>query len=407
MCLSFWTRISEHSKSNHRQLALCQTLLPGLLIGLIACGEESSRQETISAAGGEQQGGASGSTLSTEAPIPPVGLVGGNSASTTRKATGGLGAVAQSGASAQKGGSGGKAADKDNKGGSGANTAKTNTGCGTNGGQLRGKTNQTVIAAGMARTFVLYAPSSLDPKRPAPLLIVPHGYTMSGQGMYDITGYHKLADRDGFMVAYPDGQAMYPWYVGTAVCGMGAYASAYTDIDQAFMDEIIKLVDADQCIDKNHIFMSGFSMGGYFSNHNGCINPVIRAIGPHSGGSHDLSTCTNQHRPVILFHFKTDTLIAYSWGQEARDRWIARNGCDATNPDVTQVNGGVCEYYKGCPADGQVAMCSFDVPANASPQAVAGHAWSGGATGVGGNFGIPETESATDLGWAFFKKYAW
>ncbi len=112
--------------------------------------------------------------------------------------------------------------------------------------------------------------------------------------------------------------------------------------------------------------------------------------------------------PVIIFHFKSDSLISYTCGTDARDKWVAHNGCSATSPDVTQVTGGTCEYYKGCPADGQVALCSFDEPTPNGGETITGHAWSGGSRdGTGAGFAMPQTESATEIGWAFFKKYAW
>jgi poly(3-hydroxybutyrate) depolymerase len=138
------------------------------------------------------------------------------------------------------------------------------------------------------------------------------------------------------------------------------------------------------------------------------MNPQFRAAGPHSGGTHDLSSCTNQHRPMIIFHFKSDSLIDYACGTDARDQWIAHNGCSAADPEVKSVMGGSCEYYKDCPADGQVAMCSFDEPSGGAGELIEGHAWSGGSqAGSGAAFAIPQTESATELGWAFFKQYAW
>ena len=134
----------------------------------------------------------------------------------------------------------------------------------------------------------------------------------------------------------------------------------------------------------------------------------IRAIGPHSGGTHDLSSCPVQHKPVIMFHFTSDSLIDYSCATDARDKWVARNGCMPTGPEVRMVNGGMCEYYKGCPADGQVALCSFQEPAGGAGEVPTGHAWSGGSqSGENALAAIPSTESATELGWAFFKEYAW
>lgn len=272
-------------------------------------------------------------------------------------------------------------------------------------GMLRGKSRQTVMAAGVPRSFVYYVPQSLDANKPAPFVIVPHGYTMSGEEMFGITGYDKIADREGFVVAYPDGAGANPWNVGAGICGAGALVNGTGD-DQSFIDAMLEFVAADQCLDASHVFITGFSMGGYFSNESACMNPKIRAGGPHSGGTHDLSGCKNARRPMIIFHFKSDALIDYACGSSARDEWVKRNGCTAAGPDVTVVKGGSCEYYKGCPADGQVVFCSFDEPAGGAGEAITGHAWSGGSN-MNSGFAIPPTENASELGWAFFKKYAW
>jgi poly(3-hydroxybutyrate) depolymerase len=53
--------------------------------------------------------------------------------------------------------------------------------------------------------------------------------------------------------------------------------------------------------------------------------------------------------------------------------------------------------YDGCPADGQVELCTFTGM---------GHCYAGGAASAG-QFSCPTYASATDLQWSFFKKYAW
>jgi polyhydroxybutyrate depolymerase len=285
------------------------------------------------------------------------------------------------------------------------------TGCTGRPGARRGKSNQTVTVGGAARTFVYYAPMGLDANTPAPLVIVPHGSTMSGQEMFDITQYSALADREKFIAIFPDGEggagALAPWNVGSGVCGAGALVGASGN-DQAFVDALIQFADQDLCVDHEHVFMTGFSMGGYFSHETGCLRPTIRAVAPHSGGTHDLSNCASKHKPVIIFHFKSDALISYSCATDARDKWVSHNGCTAAGPDVVAVKGGSCEYYKGCPLDGQVALCSFDEPQGGDGESPTGHAWSGGSkAGTGAFAAISVTESATELGWAFFKKYAW
>lgn len=261
-------------------------------------------------------------------------------------------------------------------------------------GTMRGKVETSVTVDGTTRTFIYYAPTSVEPNRAVPLVISPHGFTMSGEAMYTLTKFKELADREGFVAVFPDGNAI-PWNVGAGISGAGALVNNTTVNDQGFVDAIIKLVEADQCIDKKHVFVSGFSMGGYFSNEIGCVRNDIAGIGPHSGGSHDLSKCTGSIKPVIIFHGDADGLITYDEnGALARDRWVARNGCGA-EVESRKVNGGTCDYNRGCPAHAQVALCHFDGM---------GHAWAGGNGTVNSD---PNRENAAELAWKFWKDYAW
>ena len=273
----------------------------------------------------------------------------------------------------------------------------------------RGESNQMLMAAGLMRTFVYYAPMGLDPNAPVPLVILPHGWLMTGKAMSEITQYEKLADREKVVLIFPDGYDT-AWNVGNPSCGstiVGVLPLPDTD-DQSFIDAVIKFAEDDQCIDTQHIFMTGFSMGGYFSNENGCVRTDLRAVAPHSGGSHDFASCKPGHKPVMILHFNGDGLIPTMCGAEARDRWVQKNGCQKDAPDVKTVKGGKCGYYKGCPADGQVAYCVFEIPSSENGATFPGHAWSGGAKiGDSAQFAIPDTESATELTWAFFKQYAW
>ncbi len=356
-----------------------------------------------SSAGASGSAAAAGAAGTGAAGAPSVGVAGasGTGASGTGASGTGAGGTGASGT----GTSGVGAAAAAGSGGSGGAPATAGA-CTGKSGSKRGKSAQSVMAGGRRRTFVYYAPENLDANKAVPLLIVPHGYTQSGEAMYDITKYPAIADREGFVAIFPDGSSgtTGPWDVGSNVCGNGALVSGSGDDDQMFIDEMIAFASDDQCIDREHIFMSGWSMGGYLSNHSGCLRSDIRAIGPHSAGTHDLGACKTQHKPVILFHFDPDGLIDYSCGVRARDGWVKRNGCSADAPEVTMVKGGKCEHYKGCAPDGQVVFCTFAIPPNHVTDFLAGHAWSGGTAR---SYSIAETESAAELGWAFFKKYAW
>jgi poly(3-hydroxybutyrate) depolymerase len=279
-------------------------------------------------------------------------------------------------------------------------------------GALRGKSTQTLMAAGLERSFIYYAPAELDPDQPTALVIVAHGYGMNAEQMYELTQYSALAEREQFVVIFPNGQdRAAPWNVGNPDCitPQAALPLASGD-DQSFIDALLAFVDRDQCLDQQHVFMTGFSMGGYFTNEIGCTRNDIRAIAPHSSGTHDLSACDGGIKPVLVLHFEGDTLVPYRCGTQTRDRWLQRNGCRADAPEVKTVEGGRCEYYKGCKPGGQVALCSFKNPAGDRSEADAGHAWSGGSKegqAGGARYAIPETASATTLSWEFFERYAW
>lgn len=282
--------------------------------------------------------------------------------------------------------------------------------CGLRAGP-RGMSQRTMMVAGLQRTYIVYLPAGVEPSTPVPLVFVHHGYTMSAQNMYDITGYPALADSEHIAVVFPDGQAGpnslgAPWNVGTNICpSTSGTPPEATGDDFAFLDAMKADVSADQCLDPAHVYVTGFSMGGYFSHHVGCERSDIRAVAPHSGGTHPLDDCPVAKKPIIIFHGTADPLIPDGCDDPAgtpvlgvtpsATAWAAHNGCGTTTTSHA-VNNGTCVTYDGCPADAQVELCTFNAM---------GHCWAGG---LGTNvFSCNNYESATQLEWAFFKQYAW
>jgi polyhydroxybutyrate depolymerase len=275
------------------------------------------------------------------------------------------------------------------------------TPCGTR-TDRRGETTRTVDAGGLTRRYHVYLPAHADRSRPLPLVYVHHGYTMSGNLMIGVTRYEQLADEEGIAVVFPDGQGgalslEAPWNVGDGVCRSYEIITPNASGDDfAMLDAIRADVSADQCIDERRVYVTGFSMGGYFANQAGCMRSDVRAIAPHSGGTHDLAGCTGGVKPVILFHGTADPVIPTSCGRDAAAAWAAHNGC-ATTKTSRDVQGGNCERYDGCPAGGQVELCTFTLM---------GHCWAGGPL-LSGIYACPPYADATRLEWEFFKAYAW
>jgi polyhydroxybutyrate depolymerase len=228
----------------------------------------------------------------------------------------------------------------------------------------------------------------LNPNVGAPLLLVHHGFLMDGEAMRTLTGYQAIADREGFVVAFPTGIGN-TWNVGTGACGGGALVSGTSD-DLAFVKTMISSIEADQCLSREHVFMTGFSMGAYFSNHAGCqMSDVVHGVAPHSGGTYP-GSCPGGPVPVMLWQGTADTTVDPNCSRTARDTWVVRNGCQAT-VDTVQVTNGTCEWSKGCPPGGQVVLCMMNGM---------NHQWAGGT----GLIGAPTYENASEMIWTFFKK---
>lgn len=356
---------------------------------LLGCGESGGQQMPALNAGASGFAGGQGAVSGAMA---GVGSAGGNPAGMSGGASG-LGGVGSVGGMGATGGmTGGVGATGGMTGGVGATGGDGAVGGMTGGskppsGPCTGKPGGT---GDVSRTwnnvaqYITHYPAGLDPNTPVPLVFVAHGFTMSGAAMQSLTDFDAVADRDKFVVVYPDGDGgAFPWDVGVGACAPGGLISAGGAASlNGYLDGMREAIEADQCIDANAIFVTGFSMGGYFSHHVGCQrgNEFARAVGPHSGGTYT-GECPGAPVPVFIMHGANDTFIDHTLcGQGARDMWIPRNSCESTF-ETKPVSGGHCDWYEGCDANGQTVYCEFDG---------VGHAWASGAT---------------DAVWSFFKSY--
>jgi len=257
---------------------------------------------------------------------------------------------------------------------------------------------------GVAREFLLHVPASLEQATPAPLVMIHHGFTMSAMVMANLTSWRAIAEREKIIVAFPNGDMDFgpissPWNVGLGVCGVGAFVANPIQDDLGFVDAMIADVNAIHPVDKQNVFTTGFSMGGYFANHIGCQrSKLLKAVAPHSGGTYGGDCPSYEPLPVMLVHGTGDGLIAYDCGKQAKDHWVRRNGCSPNNPRTQPVKGGTCEFYQGCKPGADVAMCTFQGM---------GHGWAGSA-----GFGLPfdyaggvRFEDGAEVIWRFFKQY--
>jgi poly(3-hydroxybutyrate) depolymerase len=211
----------------------------------------------------------------------------------------------------------------------------------------------------MDRAYIVHVPPNVYPDTAIPVMLVFHGAGGNGADMQTATAFDAYADQLGFVTIYPNGATgNAPWNVGRGACPPGGFISTFND-DISYVENMLNTVEADQCIARNKVFVTGFSMGGYMAHELGCRigGSSVRAIAPHSGGTHS-GDCPGAPIPVLILHGDADPLIDYSCAESARDYWVERNGCGA-ELDSLQITGGRCDFNRGCPSEAAVALCTF------------------------------------------------
>jgi polyhydroxybutyrate depolymerase len=151
-----------------------------------------------------------------------------------------------------------------------------------------------------------------------------HGGGGSGARFEQVSGFDRLADRDGFVVAYPDaarrgagGGRVPTWNAGDC-CGH----AARTGIDDVgFVHALIGAVSARYRIDAQRVYVAGFSNGGMLAYRIACqLSDTVAAIGVQSA-TLEYSPC-HPARPVSLLgiHGSADDHIPLSGGHGPASR---------------------------------------------------------------------------------------
>jgi polyhydroxybutyrate depolymerase len=122
--------------------------------------------------------------------------------------------------------------------------------------------HDSVSVAGRERTLQRYVPAALPAG--SPLLIVLHGSTQDAQAIRQFSGYEfeRLADRHKFVVAYPNG-----YEANWNDCRRAAsYPARALDIDdKAFIAALVEHAVERYSVDRNRVFVVGYSNGGHMA----------------------------------------------------------------------------------------------------------------------------------------------
>lgn len=144
---------------------------------------------------------------------------------------------------------------------------------------------------GLDRSYRVYVPRSL-PDGPAALVVMLHGGFGSAEQAEATYGWDAQAERDGFVVAYPDGTGR-SWNAG-GCCG----GAAKRDVDDVgFIGAVVAELQRGLELDADRIAVTGMSNGAIMAYRLACETELFAAVGAVSGTM--LVDC-HAPRPVSL-----------------------------------------------------------------------------------------------------------
>ena len=186
---------------------------------------------------------------------------------------------------------------------------------------LPGKADNITVN-GTQRNYIVYAPKNLGENRP--LLISCHGMNQDANYQKGMLVIESVADTAKFLTVFPNGIDK-SWDI-----------SGNRDIN--FITALIDKMVTQYKIDRNRVYLSGFSMGGMFTYH--AMNKIpdkIAAFAPISGYPINGATANSNVRPIPIIHTHgtSDDVVNFGGVQGSLNVWIKHNGCP-TSAKVTQ-----------------------------------------------------------------------
>src|SRR4051812_42804227 len=195
---------------------------------------------------------------------------------------------------------------------------------------------RSVEDGGKPRPYLLHVPTSYDPEKPTPVVLALHPFATNGPMMARISGLSETADREGFLVAYPDGTgrgAMLHWDVGLGP-GEGADDVGYI---RKVLDDLAVVAN----VDPRRVYATGFSNGGMMCYRLASeLSDRIAAVAPVAGTMTDPRIEARRPVSVLHVHGTEDRFVTFRgklWRrpgsarllgvEEAVRTWARHDGC--------------------------------------------------------------------------------
>jgi polyhydroxybutyrate depolymerase len=273
---------------------------------------------------------------------------------------------------------------------------------------------EEVVSNDLVRRCHVHLPSNYEASNSLPLLIALHGRLGTGKKMIKQTDFNRIADREGFIVVYPEGFKR-GWADGRGI----THADKRGVNDVAFIDRLVKVLQERFSIDPTRIYIVGRSNGGFLaqllaverSHQFAAVAVVAASLSEWLASRFTPSRPT----PILFINGTADPVTPYAGGRQpggARvlsvedtvKMWVRFNRCKEA-PEVQEIHGLensplVSVFtYGPCQNQSQVKLYKIDG---------GGHVWPGEPEDLSSS-GVGKLSSWIDASeeiWKFFSSTA-
>ncbi len=260
---------------------------------------------------------------------------------------------------------------------------------------------------GIQRTYRLYIPTKYKSTTAVPLILNLHGLGSNALQQEAYGDFRKIADTANFILVHPNGTQT---GAGQGWNNFGALGTGVDDV--GFLSALIDKVSGLYSIDKNRIYSTGMSNGGFMSYDLACfLNTRIAAIASVTGSmiaSHLKGCKANRPTPVMEIHGTADNTVSYDGKggilvstniDTLVNFWAKFDKCSApvvsTLPNINTTDGSTVEHQVYSNGKNGSSVELYKVIGG-------GHTWPGATV----NIGVTNQDfNASKEIWRFFSQF--
>ena len=200
--------------------------------------------------------------------------------------------------------------------------------------------NGEITVNGTKRTYILHLPKNYSESGKYPLVLIFHGGGGNAAQMQNYMKMDPIADREGFITVYPQGLNKH-WNDGRELD-----QKVSSNDDLSFVKQLLDTVSNHYNINKERIFSTGISNGGFMSIFLSYkLSDRLLAVAPVCASIPDKiypDFHPSQPISILLINGTKDPLVPFEGGTVGNSLIGGRGNCTSTDSTIKrylQING--------------------------------------------------------------------